>query len=59
MNNETILKCATLAAQQQQAFLGRVDLDIQDLIAELIQVEQVPQKAPAAVEQVPEQPAEA
>ncbi len=35
MNNETVLKCAQLAASKQEAFLGRVDQDIQDLIAEL------------------------
>ena len=35
MNNETVLKCAQLAARKQEAFLGQVDQDIQDLIAEL------------------------
>ena len=35
MNLETVLKCAQMAASKQEAFLGRVDQDIQDLIAEL------------------------
>ena len=35
MNLETVLKCAQLAARKQEAFLGQVDQDIQDLIAEL------------------------
>jgi len=35
MNLETVLKCAQMAATKQEAFLGRVDQDIQDLIAEL------------------------
>jgi hypothetical protein len=35
MNLETVLKCAQMAAAKQEAFLGRVDQDVQDLIAEL------------------------
>ena len=35
MNLETVLKCAEMAARKQQAFLGTVDQDILDLIAEL------------------------
>lgn len=56
MNNETVLKCALLAARQQEAFLGRVDLDIQDLIAELTVAEVTPaQEAHAeAIEAAPE-----
>lgn len=35
MNNDTVLKCAQMAATKQLAFLGYVDDDIQELIAEL------------------------
>lgn len=45
MNLDTVRKCAEMAARKQEAFLGVVDQDIQDLLAEL--------NAPAAAEEAP------
>ena len=49
MNLETVLKCAEMAARKQQAFLGTVDQDILDLIAELTPAPVV-ESAPAVTE---------
>lgn len=49
MNNDTIRKCAEMAAAQQQAFLGVIDQDILDLLAEV-----APPPAAAPVEAVAE-----
>lgn len=51
MNVETVLKCAEMAATKQRAFLGVVDQDILDLIAELTPAPVV-ESAPAATEVV-------
>lgn len=58
MNDATVLKCAKLAANQQQSYLGTVDQDIQDLIAELSAApvaEPVAEEAPAIEEPVAEE----
>lgn len=55
MNMDTVLKCAQMAARQQEAFLGNVDQDIQDLIAELTPAAPV---AEPVVEDAPEPVAE-
>jgi hypothetical protein len=56
MNLDTVLKCAQMAATKQEAFLGHVDQDILDLIAELtpaaepvvaVPVEAAAEEAPA------------
>lgn len=50
MNMDTVLKCAQMAARQQEAFLGAVDADIQALLAELTPVEEPPEVAQAEAE---------
>jgi len=63
VDQNTIRKCAEMAATQQRSFLGAVDQDILDLLAELNPVEEVApvvEETPAVVDEAPaeETPAE-
>ena len=64
MNNETIFKCAQMAAAKQMAAFGNVDQDILDLLAEVtpapvVQAAVVEAVAVEVVEAVAEPVAEA